>query len=60
MTINGITSTTTITSGGTAQYGEMKDHTQTATVNLPAGTHTMRVSAPNGGWELDWVGFTRL
>jgi len=30
------------------------------TLNLPAGTHTLRVSAPDGGWELDWMRFTRM
>jgi hypothetical protein len=59
MTVNGSTYTTAITSAGAAPSGEMKDHPQSATVTLPAGTHTMRITAPLGGWELDWIRFTR-
>jgi hypothetical protein len=32
------------------------------TLELPAGTYTFTVSAPEGheGWQLDWIAFTRL
>jgi hypothetical protein len=57
MTVNDTTFTTPINS---TAPDEMKDHVQAATVTLPAGTHTMRITAPNGGWELDWIRFTRI
>jgi hypothetical protein len=60
MTVNGATYTTAVTSEGAVPYSAMRDHQQTGTVTLPAGTHTMRISAPNGGWELDWIRLTRV
>jgi hypothetical protein len=57
--VGGASWTTPITSAGAVPYGEMRDHQQSALVTLPAGTHTLRVTAPAGGWELDWIRFTR-
>ena len=31
--------------------------TTTATVNLPAGEHTLRINAVGGGWNLNWIRF---
>lgn len=58
LTVGGTTHTTEITNGP-SQYGEMKDHTLTTPVTLTAGTHTVQIAAPQGGWELDWFALTR-
>lgn len=33
--------------------------TEQTTVNLPAGQHTLRLSATQAGWNLNWLNFTK-
>ncbi|MFI6324365.1 carbohydrate-binding protein [Nonomuraea sp. NPDC050556] len=59
LTVNGATHTTEITSGDSPPYASMKDHVLSTPITLPAGVHTVRITAPQGGWELDWIRFAR-
>jgi hypothetical protein len=58
MTINGTSYTTSIT-GAQSPSGGIKDNAQSQPVTFSTpGKYTMKVEAPNGGWELDWIKFT--
>jgi hypothetical protein len=55
VTVNGSTFDTAIATSG---YSEPTG----PTITLPAGTHILRLSAPDAassGWHLDWMQFTR-
>jgi len=56
LTVNGSTFDTAVTTSG---YSEPAGPTLT----LPAGTHILRLSAPDAataGWHLDWMHFTKV